>query len=263
MAEAPINPIVPNMSNQELGIAGSKAVVFTATDKKVIEERGGNLNPVTSFLDLFREKPLAPKVENEETAIHPEVTTKELEGRQREHNRMIKYAAITPHRDRVEITGRLPDEVVMAADDKTVLEVQDIPADLEKEPPDEITAKTGELAKELNISPANIFDRFKLEQKELYSLILRIKELHMKRLFTGNPQEFIDLTNTIEQETLSAGRPEERDWLKKDLAKLTVSAAQYKLGLIKSLQSLHVDEEQAKHADWLENIIQQNNKLLS
>jgi hypothetical protein len=92
------------------------------------------------------------------------------------------------------------------------------------------------LAKELNLSPVEIFDKFLVEQKELHSLISRIKELHLKRLLTNSTKEFKKLSELIRKETLASARPEARAWVEEQLEKLTHSALEYKQRLSQSLK---------------------------
>ncbi|MEE8638702.1 MAG: hypothetical protein V3T21_06670, partial [Candidatus Margulisiibacteriota bacterium] len=109
MAGQPIAPIIPNMGGQEAAVAGSSAVIFTATDKKVIEERSGRIDRNQSFIDVLKNRPLTPEVENEETNVKPQQDVRELEGRHREHQRMLKHSPLYTPREQVEITNELPD----------------------------------------------------------------------------------------------------------------------------------------------------------
>lgn len=263
MAESFIAPVIPNIGLQESAAAGSQAVIFTATDRKIIEERTGELERTDkrSFIEVFARKPIAQKVENEQTTVKPHEDPKELEERYKEHQRILKYSSVYVPRERVEITGKTPDTVTMQADSAQVA-YQESAADNYEKPADpnkaaiqeraEMRQKAHAIAKELNLNPAEIFDKFALEQKELYSLIFRIRELHLKRLLTGSREEFEELTRAIKNETLAGARAEAQAWLESQLDALTRRAAEYKLNLIRSLQSLHFDDHRDSNAKWLQ-----------
>lgn len=249
MADQMVAPLTPYLGQTETAMAGSQAVVFTATDRKIIEERGGTVDKTKSFLSVLARKPLLPEVENEETTVPAETNIKEMEERKKEHERMLKYAAISPHQERVEITGKVPDKVVLH---------DDAPIPAEPQPTEvnpTLHAKTVELAKELNLDPTAMFDKLNLEQKELYNLIYRIKELHLQRLLSGSQQEFIALSDTIKQETLAASRPEALGWLQAQLDTLTKTAAEYKLNFLKSLQTMGLDPKHQQDMKWLKKTI--------
>lgn len=245
MPEQIIAPIIPNISGQEAAVAGSSAIIFTATDRKIIEERGGRIDRNLSFIDLLKDKPLTPEVENEETNVKPQQDIKELEGRYRKHRQMLKHSALYTPREQVKISNRLPDsyeepkQIVMKSEDTTI---------------NSLLEETAAIAKELKLNPAEIFDKFALEQKELHSLICRIKELHLKRLLTDIQKEFESLTKEIEKETLSSAKPEAKPWLEAQLNKLTLDAAEYKLDLLKSLQSMDFNAQRKKNIKWLQEI---------
>ncbi|MFH1386617.1 MAG: hypothetical protein ABIH50_03020, partial [bacterium] len=85
MAEGPIVPINPTPGSSNEAISGNQAVVFTATDKKVIEERGGGLlSPGKTFLQTIASQgvgEIAAKVENEEPTINEDRNQASLKGR--------------------------------------------------------------------------------------------------------------------------------------------------------------------------------------
>lgn len=239
MPQPAVAPIIPNLSLQTEATAGSSAVIFTATDRKIIQERAGEINRNRSFLEIFSQKPLTPKVENEETNIKEEKNIKELEGRLKEHRRMLKYAPLYHPRDEyVEIAEAEIEEPQPVALEITTPPSPSPTASQEKVDlaSKKIEQQTIAMAKELNLNPAEIFDKFLGEQKELHSLISRIKELHLKRLLVSDPKEFKKLSELIRKETLASARPEAKEWVEEQLEKLTRSAWEYKQKLSQSLK---------------------------
>ncbi len=235
MAEPIITPINPTPGSLNEAIAGSQAVIFTAADRKVIEERGGDFQGKGTFLDALAKKPLTPEVENAQTTDKPEQNLKEIEARYRDHKRRIKHATLYTSREHVDITGVTPDTV--GSVDQPVM------------------AETIALAKELKLDPAELFDKFALEQQELFSLISRIKELHLQRLLSESQREFAALSRRINQETLRAAKPEAKAWLEAQMNKLTLESANYKLKLLRSLQSLNFDAKHQASIKWLDQVI--------
>jgi hypothetical protein len=243
------------MGGQEAAVAGSSAVIFTATDKKVIEERGGRIDRNLSFLEALKERPLTPEVENEETNVKPHQDIKELEGRHREHQRILKHSTLYVPREQVEIKHELPDAYEESRE--IVLEPEKKPRPLSPESKEEtkVIEKTVAIAKELKLNPSEIFDKFALEQKELYHLISRIKDLHLKRLLTESQADFENLTEEIKKETLASAKAEAQTWLEAQLDKLTLDAAEYKLNLLKSLQSMEFNPQLKNTVRWLRKTV--------
>lgn len=233
MVQQSVAPIIPNMSNQVEAVAGSSAIIFTATDRKIIEERTGEIDRKRSFKEIFQNKPLAPKVENEQTTIKPERNIKELEGRYRDHRQMLKHATATVPRERVEISS--PPSTSSEKENKTVSEG------------DNLHKETLAMVKELKLDHAELHAKFSLDQKELFGLISRIKELHLKRLLSEDPREFKMLSEKIKTETLHFAKEEARTWVEARLDELTKGAAEYKLGILKSLQSIEPNRQREKN----------------
>lgn len=187
MVEQVVAQIIPNMGGQEAAVAGSQAVVFTATDRKLIEERGGRIDRNVSFLDILKDRPLTPEVENEETNIKPEIDLKELEGRKRDHRQMLKHSTLYTVEEKVEIKNELPDNYEetrpLKPEPETPVLSREIKTDLPPQEEKKVKVKTvvvPENTKEDN--PARAFDELSKEQKKLHTLKLRIKEYHLKRL---------------------------------------------------------------------------------
>lgn len=262
MVEQAITPIIPNMGGQEAAVAGSSAAIFTATDKKLIEELGGSVDRNRSFVDLLKNKPLTPEVENEETNVKPHQDIKELEGRQREHRQMLKHSTLSAPREHVEISNQLPDnyekpkEVVFEPESQAASEIVVQTSNEDKI----VKQKTIAIVEELKLNPAEIFDKFALEQKDLHSLISRIKEHHLERLLSDTQSEFKNLSQKIKDETLSAAKAGSRTWLEAQLDKLCLDAAEYKLNLIKSLQKIEPNPKHEKNIKWLKKIISRLSK---
>lgn len=268
MAEQGIVPIAPNMGGQEAAIAGSQAVAFTATDREIIEKRSGKINKNRHFIDLFKERPLTPEVENEETNVKPQQNIRGLDGHQQAQLQVLKNSTAYEPKERVNLSNELPDKFaknkptkVKPDPEDTSQNNKDIP-ETEKKPGKNtrIHEKTAALAKEIKLNPAEILDKFTLEQEELHSLIYRIKELHLKRLFTNDKNEFDKLSKEIISASLRSVKPEAKNWLKAKLNLLTLEAAKYKLGIFKALQSMDYNQERKDTIHWLEKIIGQLSK---
>jgi hypothetical protein len=264
MAQQVIAPIIPNFGPQAEAIAGSQSVTFTATDRKVIEERGGTVDRAKSFKDIFFNRDTTQKVENEESTIRQEQDIKALESRRREHRTMLKHSPLAVPREHVEISNGKPEENVIIppviirkpAETPKLVNLETVQVETKKEDR-QLHQDTAKIIKELNFNPAEIFDKFALEQKELHGLIYRIKELHLKRLLSNTREEFEELSQIIKQETLAAGRPEAREWLEEQVDTLTKGAAEYKLKLLKSLESMGLNPHQEQIAKWLQKVIVQ------
>jgi len=260
MVEQVVAQIIPNMGGQEAAVAGSQAVVFTATDRKLIEERGGRIDRTHSFLDVLKDRPLTPEVENEETGIKPEIDLKELEGRQREHRQMLKHSALYTVEEKVEIKNELPDNYEESRPLKPEPETPVLSREVKTVPPKQKEKKVivrTEVVPENSKSsnPAGALDKLLQEQKQMHSVKSRVKEYHLKRLLTDNEREFKELSEAIKLESLAAVKSSGRDWLEAQLEKITFGAAQYKLKLLKSLQAMEIDDQHRKTIKWLEKTI--------
>lgn len=260
MEQPIIQPMIPTMGNVEAASAANSAAIFTASDRKIIEERGGGeVDRNRTFLDVFKDKPLMAKVENEQTSVKPETDTKEIESRQRSYRGIIKNSAlIPPPQERVEITGRLPARPAGGPDtyEEETPATPLTPSAEEKEPTTKtLTGEAAAVARELNFNPAEIFDKFSLEQAELTSLIFRIKDLHLKRLLTEDEKEFISLSQLIKEESLHNVKPDARPWFESQLEQLTSGAVKYKLGILDSLQVMALDHHRDKTIRWLKKFL--------
>lgn len=251
MAQQIIVPIVPNYGMQESAVAGSSAVIFTSTDRKIIKERAGEIDPKKSFKEIFAEKSLSPKVENEESTARPEVDIKELEERQREHFKILKDSPIRANRDKVE-AGEAGAGVSIAPAGM-VKETEDAKqAELEKV---EIGDHTARIIMELNLKPEEVMHKFELDEKDLYETVLKIKELHLKRIIANTREEFEKLSEAIKKDTLAAIKPQEKEWMIEQLEQLRKGSAEYKLKLLNSLKTMGLNSEQEKNIVWLEKIV--------
>jgi len=238
-------------------VAGSSALIFTATDRKIIEERTGEVNDrKRSFLDVFAQRPLTPEVENEETTVKEGIDVKELEGRYRDHRQMLKHSTVNIPREHVEISGKLPDEFITSPSVSIEPGVQATVTEEDKK----VKEKTIAIAKELKLNASELFDKFDLEQRELFGLVSRIKEHHLKRLLSETQEEFKTYTDEIRKETLSIAKPEAREWLEKELNRLTLDSAAYKLKLLKSLQSMELNTSHKEDIRWLQKIVSELSK---
>jgi len=256
MAEPIISPV--NIGSQAEAMAGAQAITFTATDRKVIADRsGGEINKLKSFKEIFADKPLSPKVENELTSVEPQMDVTEIEGKLKEHQKMLKSSPIVSHRDKVIIANISPDQAELqgeAAKSAPYTPPSATPAPADRK----LQQETLAIARELNLDPAQLFDKFELEQKELYSLVLKIRDLHLKRLLCAGRQDFEVLSAEIEKETLASARPEARSWFQEQLKGLKKSAAKYKLNLVRSLHSMHIDDKTMEsELKWLKQVIEE------
>ncbi|MCU0641477.1 MAG: hypothetical protein MUC35_05255 [Candidatus Margulisbacteria bacterium] len=234
MAEPIINPVTPGSMNE--AIAGNQGAIFTATDKKVIEERGGTVEKGTDFKSLFMRGDITTKVENEQTTVQQEEDIKELESRLKAHNRMLKRSNIIAPKDSASIGGPTPETaaiiptpIVRKANPEAVLESLESVA---------LSRETAKMAKELNLDAAELQDKLALSEEELHALVYKIKELHLQRLLTTGQDEFNALTAEIKKETLAASRPEAAAWLSEQLDKLTDDTRVYKQKLDRSIKSI-------------------------
>lgn len=251
MAQQVIAPIIPNLSMQESAVAGSSAAIFTSTDRKIIKERAGEIDHTKSFKEIFAEKRIIPKVENEETTVKPEVDIRELEEREREHFKMLKDSPVKIAHERVGIGKIEPDPSI-------------VPADMVKEPPvppavsqekAEIGSHTEKIIKELNLNPDEVVSSFEVSDNDFHQLIYRIKELHLRRVLVNTMEEFEALSVIIKRETLAAVKPESKDWMIEQLNILKKGSAEYKLKLLNSLKTMGLNSEQEKNIAWLEKIV--------
>ena len=262
MANQIIAPILPGMGPQAEAVSGSQAVIFTETDRKIIQERSGEINKKLSFKELLSQRPLTQKVENEQTTIKPEENVRELEERYREHQKMLKNSPLIVHKDHIYIKNEQPSQE--REETTTQLEPGYItkdknPSTSKNDHSDQIDhqlhKETIAIAKELKLDPSELFDKFSLEQKELFGLVARIKDLHLKRLLSETHEDFDAFSKQIKQETFALVKPEAHNWLENQLDRLTFFAAEYKLSLMKSLQSIDFCTQREKSIRWLKKTV--------
>jgi hypothetical protein len=279
MAEPAITQINPNMGGQEAAVAATGAAIFTATDRKIIEERGGKIDENRSFIDFLKKRPLTPEVENEETNVKPQFNLKELEERRREHRHIIKHSTVYAPREHVEINRKLPDnyeeEVPVNEEDKNQEVSSSKPQTKdpvsESNPEEQVALKHKKEAlkkhvikpesnPEPKVKQSQMYDELTDEQKKLNTLKVRIRDNHLKRLLTDDENEFKQLSQTILDETLSAVRPEGKGFLESQLNNMTLATIKYKLNFLKSLEEMHLDEHHKKTIKWLEKALHQSEK---
>ncbi|MFA5034924.1 MAG: hypothetical protein WC500_04005 [Candidatus Margulisiibacteriota bacterium] len=267
MAEQFINPIIPNIGSTGEAIAGNAGAVFTAADRKIIKERTGDeINPTRNFGEVFLNRNLTPKVENELTEVQPEENPKEIQSRKRDHERMLKHSPIAVARDIVQITNLTPEERLMeetidfapsAEEEAKVVAVSSEEQKQAEQKRRQLRQETAKIANELFLNSADLFNQFELEQQELHSLVSRIKDHHLKRLLCTSREEFDNLTEQIRNETVHSAKPEAKAWIESQLKELTKSAAEYKLKLLHSLQDMGFNPMRDKNIKWLDKIIHQ------
>ena len=156
MAQPGIAPININPSLQTEAAAGNKAVVFTSADRKVIKERSGQdeIDRTRSFREIFTNRELAPKVENEQSSVKPEQDVRVLEARQRQFRKMLKHSVITAPREHVKLSGEAttPQPPIEMAIDQSAVTDGKTPAPVPAVNPD-----TAAAMKQLNLDPAELF----------------------------------------------------------------------------------------------------------
>lgn len=258
MAQQVIAPVVPNIGLQGEAVAGSSGVIFTATDRKIIQERTGEINKNRSFIDILKERAVTPKVENEQTTTYHEPDVKELQGRAREHRRMLKNSPLTRPIEKVTTSNEIELPEVNLTESLPVLEAKATVEDNTKAKPNqdaELRQETVQIAKELRLNPSELFDKLSLQQKELFGLVIRIKELHLKRLLSETYDEFESYSEKIKKEAMSLAKPEAQKWLEAQLDQLTYFSAEYKLNLMQSLQSMEFNAKREKTIQWLKKIV--------
>ncbi len=237
MAE-PIIPIGQNTNAQSEAVAASSAAIFTAADRKIIEERGGAPERKISFEQAIAQRSNrdVPKVENEETPIRATLDVKDVQNRYNKHKQMLKDS---------------PFKGEKAETDEEETVAQDMPS-LGQEK--EVHEKTIAAAKELKFDVKELLEKFALGQDELHHLISMIKELHLKRLLTESHHEFDALSKKIVAQSVTSVKPEAKDWLVAKLKELMLEAAKYKLGLLQSLQVMEFDKKREKTIKWLKQL---------
>ncbi|MFH1541756.1 MAG: hypothetical protein ABIE84_01555 [bacterium] len=258
MAENPINPIIPGQNYQAEAVAGNSAAIFSATDKEIIEKRSGKVDERNSFLDVLKNKPLMADVENEASTIPPETNIPDIQNRIKFSRRKLKHASFASPRDRLEITNTLPDDYAAAVDERPTSDEPIASAPAPAKPEDKankMSEKTAEIVRDLNLNPNEVYNKFSLEQDKLHGLVTRIKELHLKRLFSETEAQFQQYTEAIKQETFASTRDEAKDWLESQLNKLTMHAAKYKLKLLESMEHLYTDKQKHARGEWLKEIV--------
>jgi hypothetical protein len=254
MAEQAVVPIIPNLGAQAEAVSGSQGVIFTATDRQIIKERSGEVDPTRTFKELFLRRDLTPKVENEQSTINPEMDLKAMESRRRTHRRMLKYSAVTAPRDHVDLSPDQEEVIVMAPPDVTIGKSDQPPVTSNQSP---VTSSDELPVEKRNVKvtrEAEAYDRIAAEQHQLNNLLSQIKELNFKRVLCDNETEFEQLSTEIKQATLAAAQPEARGYLEAKVDAITRTTAEYKLRLLQSLESIRYDEHD-KNVKWLNKMV--------
>ena len=233
-----INNLNPNMGSTAEAMSGNSAMIFTAADRKILEERGVNLEKKISFKEAIMQNKdqLVAIVENEQTPIQPQVNVSEIQKRREWHKDMIEKSPYAKHKDKGQNTQEEGTEE--QADSQSPVTFQPPPNEAKK-----IDEKTIALAAELKLDAKALMEVFALDDEELHKLILRIKNLHLQRLLSEDPKKFETLTHNIKDESLTHTKPEAKDWMTEKLKELTQEAAKYKVGFLKSMQAMDFIEE--------------------
>lgn len=249
MSEPHINPL--NINPQSEAVAGNSGAIFTAADRKIIKEIAGEPNPRKSFKDILKTKPLTPKIDNDKLGPNPDKDIRVARNQYNEYHQNIK-----DKQEKIPKAKAKPTPAMKQDEYEEQKQQQKQPqAKKQSQPQKEVHHETAAMAKELKLEPTALLDSFALEQKELFSLISKIRELHLKRLLTEQQAEFGQLTAKIKKQTLAAAKPGSKDWIANQLDKLTREAAEYKLGILKTLQAMDFSEERKANIVWLSNII--------
>ncbi len=264
MAEAVVAPIIPNPGTQAEAAAGNQAVVFTASDRQVIKERAGEVDTPRPFKEIFFKGDFTQKVENEQSTINPEMDLRAMESRQKEHRRILKYSAVTSPQEHVEISGEArreapvvhPPEVDLSDEAKVP-----VPPDMvyEDKPAAPVATAAVDETAAVQEEAAAAYDEVTEEQKQLSGIVSKIQELNFKRVLCDNEADFEKLSDEIKEITFSGTQPEARDFLEAKVDLITRTTAEYKLGLIQSLESMQYDEND-KNVKWLKKIVKKYSK---
>ncbi|OGC23936.1 hypothetical protein A2291_05470 [candidate division WOR-1 bacterium RIFOXYB2_FULL_42_35] len=247
-----INPI--NINPQAEAIAANSGAIFTAADRKIIKEIAGETNPRKSFKDILMTKPLTQKIDSEKLTTKPVKDIMVAKNQYQEYQQTRPDNQINVPQAKAEKAAPMkPDEFHEQAQQQ-----QPRQAKGQGQQPAEVHHETAAMAKELKLEPTELLNIFSLEQKELFSLISKIRELHLKRLLTEQQAEFEQLTAKIKKQTLASAKPESKDWLSGQLDQLTLEAANYKSGILKSLQSIDFNQEREGIISWLTKIVAQH-----
>jgi len=250
MAEPSITPISPTPGSQGEAIAGNSGAIFTAAEKKIIKEMGGEVDNVRPFLEIVADQESSKSIENEEPPPKQETNVVALDGRFKEHRHMLRMSPVSRHKDTANLVGGETAEIKPPPNIGSSTDEAYKKYDMQKE--------TVTIAKELNINPNELFERFKVEQRDLYTLVHRIRELHLSRILTNSREEFESLSRQIIEETIKGVKTEWVPWLKNELTKLTKLAAEYKIKLHRSLQTIEYDPARSEAIAWLEGILKQS-----
>lgn len=231
-----INNLNPNIGSTAEAMAGNSAMVFTAADRKIIEERGVNLEKQISFKEAIMQNKdqLLPNVENEQTTVQPQLNISEIQKRREWHQDMLKKSPYAKSKDK----GTNEEEPQEPTDTSAPIPFQPPPNEAKK-----INEKTLALAAELKLDAKELAEVFVLDDEELHRLILRIKNLHLQRLLSEEPKSFESLTQNIKAESLVHTKPEAKDWMENKLKELTQEAAKYKVEFLKSMQAMDFAQE--------------------
>lgn len=265
MIEQVIAQIAPNMGGQEAAVAGNQAVVFTAQDRKVIEERGGEIDKEKTFLEVLKKRPLTPEVENEETNIRPQADSKELKGRYKDHRTMLKHANIYTPREHVEINNELPEKYEPSQPIRVEPETSDLSAEVKTKEHPEIAkivdkkpkTKKSAKPKAKQMDQGKAYEQMVAGQKKLASVKSVVKGLQIKRLFTESQQDFFSISVEIKEKTLAAAPEQARAYLAARLDSVTRQSAEYKLNLLRSLEKMALDDQHKRTIAWLEKTIKE------
>jgi hypothetical protein len=260
MTQQAVAQIIPNIGNQEAAAAGNSAVIFTATDRELIEQKSGKIDKNRSFIDLLKDKPLTAEIENEESNAKEHQDVKELEGRFRDHRRSLKHSPLYTPREEVEIKSELPDKYEESSPTTVEPKTPALSNRIEKEETVEIEAakikeEPAPAEKKSRPDPGKVYDGISAEQKALHSMNHRIKVLHLKRLLSENENQFKTATQEIKEATLRPLPSPAKAYIEAKLNRLTFVTARYKLSLLKSLESLDHDPERRTFMKRLEKII--------
>jgi len=260
MAEQVIAPIIPNPGTAAEAAAGNQGVVFTAADRQVIKERAGEVDTTRPFKEIFFKGDFTQKVENEQSTINPEMDLRAMESRRKEHKRILRYSAVTAPQEHVEISGEArteapvihPPEVDLSAEATAPLPpdlvYEDKPATAAAVTP---VVETGADQEKRTAA----YDQTAEEQKTLNSIVSRIQELNFKRVLCDNEADFEKLSVEIKEITLSGSQPEARVYLEAKVDLITRTTAEYNLGVMQSLESMHYDEND-KNIKWLVKMVE-------
>lgn len=256
-------------------IAGSSEIIFTAADRKIIKDRIGDIDNNKNFTELvkglFSKTKTIDKVETDEKR---KVENTDLKTWVKIENKLIKTTKYpeqkqkeekeTPHQIDPKEYEKRQKELNMAKEEFKKAYIDML---LCENPYERYSRLAGATALKSNLEKLSVTSQeinnliFEAKKTAWLSLVVDLKGLHLKRVFSSTKKEFEETTEKIRSDTLRARKlglkinPEGVKLVEAKLEKMAYDAAHYKLDLYKSMQKMAHDPAREKDILWLERII--------